>query len=231
MVARCHRSVSSSSATLTLLCARSLSFRLRTTWRLSLSECAPSMRISSVSEAMGKRSVLLVSSVNVILFCLCDVTALAGFHLASLDYRFCITADRQKLPIANFWIESFFLLDHHRQQLWGPFREKFFAQFFFYNNRAFRKTAEPFLHHRAFSCLVHIHRYKVLLVGIAARNRDRVPRLIRTAYGGSGVHDCRMGIDPGPFAIICKFRKDFLYFRRSCKQPHPNNKNRGWGDE
>src|SRR5437868_8935378 len=136
MVARCHRSVSSSSATPTLKCARSLSFKLRTTWRLSLSECAPSMRISRVSEAIGKRSVLLISSVNVILFRLCDVTALASFQFSSLDHGFCITADRQELPIANFRIESLFLLDHHCQQLWGPFREKFFAQFFFYNNRA-----------------------------------------------------------------------------------------------
>src|SRR5256885_14523601 len=104
-VARCQRSVCSSSATDTLKLPRSLSFKLRTTWRLSLSECAPSMRISSVSEAMGKRSVLLVSPVNVILFGLGDVTALASFQLASLDYRFCITADRQELPIANFRIE------------------------------------------------------------------------------------------------------------------------------
>src|SRR5437763_16766607 len=53
MVARCHISPSSSSATDTLNFARSLSFSLRTTWRLSLSDCAPSMRSSSVRCAIG----------------------------------------------------------------------------------------------------------------------------------------------------------------------------------
>src|SRR5437762_1468762 len=55
-VARCQRSLCSSSATETLKLPRSLSFRLRRTWRLSFSECAPSMRSSSVSVAIGTAS-------------------------------------------------------------------------------------------------------------------------------------------------------------------------------
>src|SRR5215469_177374 len=47
-VARCHASLGSSSATATLKRVRKPSLTLRTTWRLSLSECAPSIRISSV---------------------------------------------------------------------------------------------------------------------------------------------------------------------------------------
>src|SRR5437660_1538907 len=52
-VARCHRSDGSSSATATLNLARRRSLRLRKTCRLSLSECAPSMRSSMVRKPMG----------------------------------------------------------------------------------------------------------------------------------------------------------------------------------
>src|SRR5229473_1002548 len=53
MVARCHKSVASISATEILKALRRRSFTLRTTWRLSLSECAASMRSSSVRYAIG----------------------------------------------------------------------------------------------------------------------------------------------------------------------------------
>src|SRR5271165_5512821 len=56
-VARCHASLASISATATLKCARRPSLTLRTTWRLSFSECAPSMRISSVRYAIISRPV------------------------------------------------------------------------------------------------------------------------------------------------------------------------------
>src|SRR5271166_3429712 len=56
-VARCQASLASTSATATLKCARRPSLTLRTTWRLSLSEWAPSMRISSVRYAIIDRPV------------------------------------------------------------------------------------------------------------------------------------------------------------------------------
>src|SRR5664279_3696549 len=56
-VARCQASLGSSSATETLKWARSPSFTLRTTCRLSLSECAPSMRISSERYAIISRPI------------------------------------------------------------------------------------------------------------------------------------------------------------------------------
>jgi len=52
-VADCQRSVGSISATETLKLERRRSLMLRRTWRRSLSECAPSMRSSSVRWAMG----------------------------------------------------------------------------------------------------------------------------------------------------------------------------------
>src|SRR5579863_3685094 len=53
MVARFQSSAASSSATEMLKLARSRSFRLRTTCRLSLSDCAASMCSSMVRKAMG----------------------------------------------------------------------------------------------------------------------------------------------------------------------------------
>src|SRR5580700_2925447 len=52
MVARFHTGLGSSSATETLKLPRSRSFRLRTTCRLSLSDCAASMWSSSVRKAI-----------------------------------------------------------------------------------------------------------------------------------------------------------------------------------
>src|SRR5271169_2159223 len=57
-VAWFHNTLASNSATATLKWARSRSFRLRTTWRLSLSDCAASMRSSRVRKAIiGSRAV------------------------------------------------------------------------------------------------------------------------------------------------------------------------------
>src|SRR3954470_13013301 len=58
MVARFHTDCVSGSisATDTLNAARSLSFTERTTCRLSFSDCACSIRISRVSDAMGKET-------------------------------------------------------------------------------------------------------------------------------------------------------------------------------
>src|SRR6202051_1909600 len=53
MVARFQSSAASSSATETLKLVRSRSFKLRTTWRLSLIDCAASMWSSRVRNAMG----------------------------------------------------------------------------------------------------------------------------------------------------------------------------------
>src|SRR5262244_2768538 len=53
MVARFQSSALSSSATETLKLVRSRSFRLRTTWRRSLIDCAASMWSSSVRKAIG----------------------------------------------------------------------------------------------------------------------------------------------------------------------------------
>src|SRR5678815_2762195 len=52
MVAWFQRLVASSSATETLKLARSRSFKLRTTWRLSFKDCAASMRSSRVRKAI-----------------------------------------------------------------------------------------------------------------------------------------------------------------------------------
>src|SRR5208283_5583190 len=57
-VARCHASLGSISATATLKRVRRPSFTLRTTCRLSFSDCAPSMRISSVRCAIISASSL-----------------------------------------------------------------------------------------------------------------------------------------------------------------------------
>src|SRR5690348_15059898 len=54
-VARCHKSVWSSSATATLNWVRRRSFKLRRTCRLSFRECAPSMRSSRVRKAIKFR--------------------------------------------------------------------------------------------------------------------------------------------------------------------------------
>src|SRR5437763_16492721 len=56
MVARFHSSAASSSATETLKLVRSRSFKLRTTWRLSLIDCAASMWSSRVRKAIIRRS-------------------------------------------------------------------------------------------------------------------------------------------------------------------------------
>src|SRR5579862_4843826 len=53
IVARCQRPFGSISATDTLKWARSRSLRLRTTWRLSFRECAPSMHSSRVRKAIN----------------------------------------------------------------------------------------------------------------------------------------------------------------------------------
>src|ERR1700674_1060545 len=57
-VARFHNPDAPSSATATLKCARSRSFRLRTTCRLSLRDCAASMRSSRVRKAIMRSSVV-----------------------------------------------------------------------------------------------------------------------------------------------------------------------------
>src|SRR6202166_2965109 len=57
IVARFHSSAASSSATDTLKLARSRSFKLRTTWRLSLIDCAASMWSSRVRKAIMQWSV------------------------------------------------------------------------------------------------------------------------------------------------------------------------------
>src|ERR1700733_7598551 len=58
MVAEFQMLDASSSATETLKLARSRSFTLRSTWRLSLSDCAASMRRSRVRKAIMKRSLV-----------------------------------------------------------------------------------------------------------------------------------------------------------------------------
>src|SRR5947208_12936851 len=53
IVARCHRSVTSISATDILKLFRRRSFTLRSTWRLSFRECAASILNSNVRYAIG----------------------------------------------------------------------------------------------------------------------------------------------------------------------------------